>query len=30
MRRCPDQDGDAMFTLAAGDWLAPADASGDR
>jgi len=30
MRRGADQDGDAMFTLQAGDWLAPADASGDR
>jgi len=30
MRRDADQDGDAMFTLQAGDWLAPADASGDR
>ena len=30
MRRGADQDGDAMFALEAGDWLAPADASGDR
>lgn len=30
MRRGADQDGDAVFTLEAGDWLAPADASGDR
>ena len=30
MRRGADQGGDAMFALDAGDWLAPADASGDR
>ena len=30
MRRGADQEGDATFTLEAGDWLAPADASGDR
>lgn len=30
MRRGADHDGDAVFTLETGDWLAPADASGDR
>jgi RimJ/RimL family protein N-acetyltransferase len=30
MLRGADQDGDAVFTLQADDWLAPADASGDR
>ena len=30
MRRAADQDGEAVFTLEAGDWLAPADAPDDR
>ena len=30
MRRDADQDGEAVFTLDAPRWLAPADASGDR
>ena len=30
MHRGADKDGDAMFALEAGDWLAPADEAGDR
>jgi len=30
MHRGADKDGDAMFALEAGDWLAPADETGDR
>jgi RimJ/RimL family protein N-acetyltransferase len=30
MRRGADREGDAVFTLAAGDWLAPADAADDQ
>lgn len=30
MRRGADQDGDGLFTLEAGGWLASADSSGDR